>query len=76
VKVPGDLLTLSETTPTNKEHQGVIEELKAQDIASVVFAKIALYCEIISKCINTAKNRLIGEGNEEMCRLMCKVFKV
>jgi hypothetical protein len=76
VKVSGDLLVLSETTPTNKEHQLVIDELKPEDIASVVFAKIALYCEIISKCMNTSKNRLLGPQNEEMCKLMSKVFKI
>jgi hypothetical protein len=54
----------------------VIDELKPEDIASVVFAKIALYCEIISKCMNTAKNRLLGPQNEEMCKLMSKVFKI
>jgi len=76
VKVSGDLLTLSENTPTNKDHQSVIDELKPEDIASVVFAKISLYCEIISKCINAAKNKLIGPQNDEMCKLMTKVFKI
>jgi hypothetical protein len=54
----------------------VIDELKPEDIASVVFAKIALYCEIISKCINAAKNKLVGPQNEEMCKLMGNVFKI
>ncbi len=60
VRISGNLITLCETDPTNSEHQAIIDGLKPEDIASVVFAKIALYCEIISKCINTAKNKLLG----------------
>jgi hypothetical protein len=42
----------------------------------VVFAKIALYCEIISKCNNSLKAKLLGPKNEEITKLIEKVFKI
>ena len=61
IRVPGNLLNLHENSAADIEKLSIIDELKPEDVASVVFAKIALYCDIISKCTNTAKNKLLGE---------------
>jgi hypothetical protein len=75
-KVSSTLLNLFESTQGNTEHQSIIDDLKPEDIVSVVFAKLALYCEIVSKSINTVKNKLLGNQNEQVTKLICKVFKI
>lgn len=50
-------LKLAETEVMAERLQ-IVNELKEQDQASVVFGKIAFYCEIIWKCLPDTKTKL------------------